>query len=1385
MHLPDIDFTRIRALGAGGQRDGFEQFICELAAEESPHADATFVSLNGSGGDGGVECFWTLPDGSEVGWQAKFWVHQDDVDESQLNKSVTAALTVHPRIVQYTIAIPVDPTGPTARKGKSLQEKVYGEGGWLSNWRKEATELGVSVEFRIEWYTNLVTRLRKGDPSGARARYWFDSDVLPEHWWQNRLDDAVWAARPRYVPELRVDVPALDAIAALCGDPEWHATLDSHASLLGQQIDQLRDAEPYGGSRPIDLTDARDAVRHVVTALQRWRDQPCDASLQVLDRTLQNSHASVSDAEQAESEALTAAHGDEWDSPTWRQHQAEYMVAFPAARVDALRGLKQAVEELISFVAGPFERLPGARSMLLSGDAGRGKTFVTLDAVARRLSRRRPSLFVHGRWFRDGDLLTQLRERLHLPTDLTGEEVLAILDQAGRSSGSPMLVVIDALNETRPRTVWRDELDRLVGIISRFENLRVVFTLRSHYTEQIVPSGLDMPTFIHRGFQGVEFEAVTEYADHYGLEPPTAPPIHGEFDNPLFLRLLCDALKQGSRLSLDQASMGIDELAHLLLDSANERISSQLDAPRTDRIVHRAMYAFAHAIGATPTAWLTRPDASVLLRGLWPDHTAQNSLLEALIGEGLLAEDIDPLNTADGGHVVVVAFERLGHHLVVSEALRDMTTPEAVGEALQSGSLRHLIGLDSEPDAGLLEALSVTVSHRFGIELTDFSDACGDTAALTAVIAGLPWRSAATITNRTGACVIQALRSRAVVHDAMDMLFRLAPRPDHPLNSRFLHNVLSRAPMARRDVLLTPWLHETHKTNGAVDRLITWAQLKDIDAVGRQTCQLWVTALLWCTGCSDRRVRDSATLAAARLLTRHPDQASYVLNTFLAVDDEWVAERACYASYAALLRGGSSSDWAGSAEAVWNALFAAQPVVNAALRDEARSIISGAADRGALPNLVELSRTEPPYETAWPIEWPGSDDVEAYNGTDYPKIHFSCIHDDFFTYQIKHAFRDFTDIEPDEAARYIVRAVIDLGYEPRLHAAFDRHVLHTYGAGRSKPKWIERIGKKYQWIALSRLVGQVSDHAPRTVRDWDPPEPATPHPQSDGLRQMDPTMCEPPLAPPAPRPDIPAYDWSGYADPVAEQRVADDSDLPNVPLDFVGPENKERVVITGSYEWKPTPSTDGNRPSIWTLITSLFVATSDLDALLEELKGRDLAGHDLFRGPIFLRGFVGEYPQGLHYASDAHVMNHEYRHPFAVPTERASYEILGEYEYAGTMETISLDAPAPKIFGSSVGSLRWDGQANWTDTAGGVVASVRKVTGGGQNELVMDRKWLDDWLCATNMAMVWLETSGKDVYTGGLDYSPGRLLRTRVRYRSPEGAAQLDPVYERVPPRTR
>lgn len=1387
MDLPEIEFGRIRPIGSGGQREAFEQFVCELAATDAPDPGARFVRLEGVGGDGGVECFWTLPGGGEHGWQAKFWTDRAKVDKGQLDKSVESALATHPNLVKYIIAIPVDPTGPTAGKGKSLYEKVLGPNGWVEGWTRCAATKGMTVEFRVEWRTDLISRLRAVDTSGVRARYWFDADLLADSWWKDRFGEAVKAARPRYIPELTVEVPAALALAAICGDPSWQAVLDEkvaglHACLVGL----TRSIGPAAGEAlSADVPAVRASGDLVVAALQRWRESPCSTTRGELDTALQAARAAVTNAERAETEAMTRRHGDGWDTPGWRQFQAEYQVSFPAAPVDALRELRSYLDELMGFLVGPFDRLAGCRSALLTGAAGRGKTFVACDAVRRRLTEGRPSLFLHGRWFGAGEPLLQLRDRIQLPGDLTGEEVLALLDQAGRAAGSSVLVVIDALNETSPRTMWREHLDRLVAIVHRFDHLRVVFTVRSHYHSHVVPTDLTLPTFVHQGFEGLEFEAVMEYADYYGLEPPTAPPIHGEFDNPLFLRLLCEALKGSGRLSLDQASMGIDELVRLLLRAANDRISDQLSAPRADRIVHQAMLAFARSVAAADKPWLDRATANTIVRGVWPDHTVEGSLLEALIAEGLLAEDVDPADETDGFTVVVAAFERLGHHLVATEAVSGLATVQDVHDALREGNLGKLLGVNGLLDRGLLEALAVAVAHRYGVELTRF-DGIGDSeAVLTAIIAGLPWRTTASISNETRETLIAALRSRRAFPDAMDMLFRLAVKPDHPLNADFMHDFLRTDSMAARDAYLVPWLHGTHASGAAVDRLITWGRGKDIEAVGRHTCRLWVTALLWCTGCTDRRVRDHATVAAARLLSRHAGEAPTILERFLGVSDDWIAERACYASYTALLRAGGPDDWRSAAQVVWQSVFDGNPPTNAAIRDEARAIIEAAASRSALSASVNIPKTRPPFDSPWPIEWPDAEATKAYDRRDYPKLLFSCTGDDFFIYQIEPAFRDVPDINPEAIGRRIVQDVVDMGYDPSLHAPFDDYLLRTFGGGRAKPKWMERIGKKYQWIALARVIGAVNDHKRRKRGRWDPPAPPVPGPQWSWLRQLDPTVCEPPVEPGTVRLWVPPYAWADVANSNDEDWVADDSDLPDIAVDGAGDSVSPHVVLSGSYEWEGPEQANGCRRRIWTHVATVLVHTSDLSALIAELDGRNLAGHEVFRGPMYMSGFVGEYPYGHHNAATQHVIDYEAAPMFSVPTLRGTYDILGEYEYApDDLEPVSLPAPAPKMFPPPPGSLRWDGRSAWVDSSGRLVASTRRALGGGgEDELTIDRSWLDEWLRVNDLAVVWIEMAGKDVYSDRFDYSPGRLLSSRVRYQDPAGLGQLVRVCERISPR--
>ena len=115
--------------------------------------------------------------------------------------------------------------------------------------------------------------------------------------------------------------------------------------------------------------------------------------------------------------------------------------------------------------------------------------------------------------------------------------------------------------------------------------------------------------------------------------------------------------------------------------------------------MNRAMTRFVTAIATNPVPWLDRETAVQLVGAVWPDRTAEGSLLEALISEGLLAEDVGPPDTADSG-TVAVAFERLGQHLVIIEALDRLTSVQDVEEALRGGELRQLLGLDADPTAG-------------------------------------------------------------------------------------------------------------------------------------------------------------------------------------------------------------------------------------------------------------------------------------------------------------------------------------------------------------------------------------------------------------------------------------------------------------------------------------------------------------------------------------------------------------------------------------------------------------------------------------------------------------------------------------------------------------
>ena len=200
MRRDDLTWSSLRSLN-GSQQEGFEELCAQLARAEVPEG-ATFYRKGSP--DAGVECYCILADGSEWGWQAKFFTASlVDAQWRQIDDSVRTALEKHPKLVRYYVCMPRD--RPDARldgKRSSLQK-------WhdhVEKWNGWATDRAMRVEF-VWWGASELDHRLSQDRNAGRVAFWFgDLRRFNREWFESRLAEAVDTAGERYTPQAHVDL---------------------------------------------------------------------------------------------------------------------------------------------------------------------------------------------------------------------------------------------------------------------------------------------------------------------------------------------------------------------------------------------------------------------------------------------------------------------------------------------------------------------------------------------------------------------------------------------------------------------------------------------------------------------------------------------------------------------------------------------------------------------------------------------------------------------------------------------------------------------------------------------------------------------------------------------------------------------------------------------------------------------------------------------------------------------------------------------------------------------------------------------------------------------------------------------------------------------------
>lgn len=1320
--MPEIDFIRIRPYGHPASRpNAFEELASILIEQRNDWPSGTTFHRFGNP-DGGREGKGILPNGDVWAWQAKYLFAFDSSAAGQVKKSLVRSLESEPTLKRYFVALPVDlPAGDTKRAKSAFT--LWNEE--VEKWKALAKEMGLSVEFTFVGAHEMITALTEPKNAG-RVRYWFDANALTDSEQQQRIDDVAAKLGHRYSPELHVDVDAVQVLEAV-------GRTSGYIELWQNALADLRSARQWGWRAPEGDENVYESAL-----------SSCETALSIADEALQRVVHSAPTFDQlatAEHEVSTAIDALRTVDDLLRMHSRSdggLYVGDAATLYTNVRDSLSALSAAQTLCTSVATRAAQEGQLLLTGRAGVGKTHLLCDVARRRIALGQPTLMVLGQEFDGRALLTQIPELGEVSG--TTDDLLFLLDAVGEAAGNKALLIIDAINESEKPERWSDVIGALRTKTARFSHVGLVLSCRTEFLDAVVGSN-DVVAAEHYGFEEATDVAVRRFASEYKLEVPTFPVFNPEFGNPLFLRLTCEALTTLGTSRFVLGSAGLSTICDAFIEATNARLAhpQRCDYDVKQNLVQTSIQQLAQL----DSGHFDRSDVDRVTSDLLPNRTWSKSLMKGLLDDGILIEV--------GTERITFGYQRLGD-VARAKEITSRTLPDIAVwlQSLERGLWR---------ERGTLAALAIMLPETHGVELIDLMavDNTVPRDAIDSFMESLTLREPTSVNARTIDITKHLLTTDSYAYEAKGQLVRLACVPEHPLNARWLHRYLAPQELSDRDAAWSAWLLGALEPDehSPVRTLIEWAWPLDPRrsvAPDRDTGTLAMLTLGWLLVTSDRRVRDHATKALVALGEKDPLAFVDSLSLLLEVNDPYVTERVIGAACGISLRKASAGDVQAIANVLAEFVSDGWPA-HLLTRDYLNRVFAAARASG-----WEGPDASPTCDAQWPVEATPREEIEKLAAP--PAYRYSSIwHSltsmgDFGRYILEPAIRYLVTPDRNEtldiAERAIFDRVLDLGWSPEKFDSIDSRLRRRRSDGP-----VERIGKKYQWIALYEVLGALTDHFELKL-EWssDTPRPYE-YPEQVIWRDIDVTLLvrEParsrgphwfsPVAAVFPRTIVNEYpsDMTGVPDPI---------DL----LAITSPNGEQWLSLLSFPSWRQQhpPEIEALRPptrDTWMQLHAYLVPIESVDTLKTWAVAKDWYGRWMPDVAEPANLLLGSHPTDPQWAGAAGpVDDWNSRSGGTQPAELvqcgAWYGGTGTDRDASAEEETLGFVPSRVLF--DVLDLQHGVDFTWQDSTG-VAVFDPSTSSGGPNVLLL-RRDLVTRLRSEGFALFWTVLVGHEHSTG-------------------------------------
>ncbi|SMD24961.1 hypothetical protein SAMN05660733_07963 [Lentzea albidocapillata] len=817
---------------------------------------------------------------------------------------------------------------------------------------------------------------------------------LTSEWFKTRTEEALRLLEPRYRRALNVNVPLGRVTSGFARRASSLSPLRSYVRRAQSHLAFAHSLSLEAGrihAAGLELASLRTDVDAVavdgVLPITQWRER-CEQVLTVIEELSTALDLSTRDDR---SDKVREALDDCWSE------------------------LQRATE----WIDGDVPAAWNNSVLVISGEAGRGKSHLLAETLSTALDEDQPAVLVLGHTLLNpSEPWSQILAQLDWPG--TAEQFLTALSARAKASGRRALLMVDALNEGEGRLIWPAHLASVLERVGRFESIGVVLSVRTVALEACVPEPVRSAScsVIHDGFAGIEYHAVAAFFRFYGLIGPAAPLLLPEFREPLFLDLYCRTAQLQPAL-LTATAPSLPGVITRYLAAMDQLVRARLDVDPVDPVVFKACMALARSMREAGQRWLSRDEAKqVTQQVLTTAGGHSKSLFAALISERIIIEDV--VRGSGSSHelvpVVRFAYERLADHLIAQGLLdeargRDSFDIEALGQIVSTLSAGE----------STIDALAVLLPQQAGLELTALASYASPEVGPRLperVLQSLLLRDKDAITDAAVELMEETLLGevRPAADRAARVAIALACSPGHRLDHHWLTTTLTALPMYRRDMTWTAATAGRPRRPTPYGQLLRWVEVEDDQLLGRvspDSALAVASTLMWAFTSSDRFLRDQATRRLIKLSVFHPYVLTSLLQSAIAVDDVYVLERVCAVAYGVALRGLPDDQLQSVATALLDTVFGdGDPPVHILLRDYARNTVRLAHQRKVVSD-VQWCAASGPWSSPWPgRDVPSTQDLEAAyplfdddrtgrEGSLWASIHLSVLEDgDFARYVI-------------------------------------------------------------------------------------------------------------------------------------------------------------------------------------------------------------------------------------------------------------------------------------------------------------------------------------------------------------------------------------------------